>query len=382
MPKSGSAPFKNYLFILHKRYEAKNLVILRMRKFVFIIIIITLFCTIVAEGRGRFFKKIVAQRLARHATDNKGPEPDYSDQFFWAASPFKVDTSDSIPDFLKSETRDNRTDVFFIHPTSFFGEAEKVAWNADLRDTVVNNETDSRSILYQTTVFNGSCRVFAPRYRQANMKSFYVLGTKSANEAFDLAYSDVRKAFLYFLRNYNHNRPIIIASHSQGSLHAIRLLQEFFDGKALQNQLVCAYVIGYQIKKDAFRKLPVGDHANQTHCFVGWRSYGKGEIPKGAAAERGNSVCVNPLTWTTDEGYASPELHKGIMNGFRTITPHTVGAEIEPTAKILWVDTELLQDEKKVKIKNLHIYDYNLFWMNIRENIKLRIDAYFNPNNN
>ena len=64
------------------------------------------------------------------------------------------------------------------------------------------------------------------------------------------------------------------------------------------------------------------------------------------------------------------------MMGFRTIMTHTVGTEIEPTAKILWVDTEGVLDEKKARIKNLHIYDYNLFWMNIRQNIKLRIDAF------
>ena len=347
-----------------------------MKKLVFILIAFTFLAFTPSEKRGRIIKRIVERKLDRNTVENSGPEPDYSNLHDWSASPFKEDTSDSIPDFLRSDTRDARVDVFFIHPTSFFGEAETVAWNADLRDTVVNNETDSRSILFQATVFNGSCRVFAPRYRQANMKSFYVFGTPSAKKAFDLAYSDIRMAFLYFLKHYNNNRPIIIASHSQGSLHAIRLLQEFFDGKPLQKRLVCAYVVGYQIKMDAFKKLPIGDHADQTGCFVGWRSYSKGEIPRGAAAENGNSVCVNPLTWTTSEEPVSPELHLGIMMGFRKLIPHSVSTEIEPTAKILWVDTEGILDEKKARIKNLHVYDYNLFWMNIRQNVKLRIDAF------
>ena len=347
-----------------------------MKYLVFILLALTLFAFAPSEKRGRIIKTIGEQKLDRNTVENSGPEPDYSNLHNWAASPFKEDTSDSIPDFLRSETRDERADVFFIHPTSFFGEAETAAWNGDLSDTIVNHTTDSRSILFQATVFNGSCRVFAPRYRQANMKAFYVYGTPSAKKAFDLAYSDIRKAFLYFLKNCNNNRPIIIASHSQGSLHAIRLLQEFFDGKPLQKRLVCAYVIGYQIRKDAFRRLPVGDHANQIGCFVGWRSYAKGEVPKGVAAENGNSVCVNPLTWTTEEKPASKDLHQGIMNGLRNIIPHTVGTEIAPSAKILWVDTEAVLDEKKSEIKNLHIYDYNLFWMNIRQNVKLRIDTF------
>ncbi|MDO9341805.1 MAG: GH92 family glycosyl hydrolase [Bacteroidales bacterium] len=313
----------------------------------------------------------------RNTLKKSDSEPDYSNLSNWAASPFKEDTSDSIPDFLKEEIRDQRADVFFIHPTSYYSKAENAPWNADLSDTVTNQETDSKSILFQATVFNGSCRVFAPRYRQANMKTFYVFDTPIAKETFNLAYSDVRKAFLYFLENYNENRPIIIASHSQGSLHAIRLLQEFFDGTPLQKRLVCAYVVGYRIKKDAFKKIPVGENADQTRCFVGWRSYAKGEIPKGVVADNGNSVCVNPLTWTTSEQWASPELHQGVMNGFETIVPHTAGAGIEPSTKILWVDAQGIIEENGEKVKNLHIYDYNLFWMNIRQNVKQRIDAYY-----
>ena len=277
---------------------------------------------------------------------------------------------------MKNEVRDARADVFFIHPTSYFGEKKGSPWNADLRDTVVNNNTDNLSILLQASVFNGSCRVFAPRYRQGNMEAFYVFNTPEAKAAFDLAYNDVKKAFQYYLKHDNKKRPIIIASHSQGSLHAIRLLQEFFDGKPLQKRLVCAYVIGYQIKKDAFKKLPVGERPDQTGCFVGWRTYAKGEIPKGSAAENGNSVCVNPLTWKTSEEWVSSDLHLGIMNNFEKIVPHTVSAGIEPSSKILWIDTQEVLDPQKKKITNYHRLDYNLFWMNIRQNVKERIDAF------
>jgi len=304
-------------------------------------------------------------------------EPDYSNLINWAASPFKKDNSDSIPEFLNDEVRNQSADVFFIHPTSYFSEDEDASLNADLNDTETNLETDYRSILFQATVFNGSCRIFAPRYRQANMKAFYVFETPIARKAFDLAYSDVKKAFVYFLENYSENRPIIIASHSQGSLHAIRLLQEFFDGKPLQKRLVCAYVLGYHIANNAFKEIPVGESAGQTGCYVGWRSYVKGEIPKGIEKENGNSVCVNPLTWTISDKWAPPDLHLGIMNGFDTIVPHTTGAGIEPVTKILWIDTQVTIEEDAEKVRNLHIYDYNLFWMNIRQNVKLRIISYY-----
>lgn len=305
-------------------------------------------------------------------------DPDYSNLANWAASPFKTDTSDSIPAFLKNETRDQRADVFFIYPTSFFAEGDSAAWNADLNDQVVNKETDTRSILYQATVFNGSCRIFAPRYRQANMKSFYVRKSDVAIKAFDFAYNDVRKAFMYYLEHDNKNRPIIIASHSQGSLHAIRLLKEFFDGTPLQKQLVCAYVVGYQIEKNAFKSIPVGENARQTGCVVGWRTYINGEIPNGIKAENGNCICVNPITWTTSPDWALYRQHEGVMAGFKRIRKHTVAAKIEPSAGILWTKLRWPLKILAGKAKNLHTYDYNLFWMNIRENVKDRIDAFLN----
>ena len=47
----------------------------------------------------------------------------------------------------------------------------------------------------------------------------------------DVAYADVKRAFDYYLENYNNGRPIIIAGHSQGSGHGMRILKEYFDDK-------------------------------------------------------------------------------------------------------------------------------------------------------
>lgn len=183
-------------------------------------------------------------------------ELDYSKIENWAASPYKSDYSDFVPGCLKNSAEEEKpADVFFIHPTSYFAEEDTASWNARLSDSIVNTETDTKSILFQASAYNGSCRVFAPCYRQANMEAFYHMETSRAIDAFNLAYNDVKTAFEYYLKNENKNRPIVIASHSQGTLHAIRLLKEFFDGKPLQKQLVCAYIPGYPIGKNAFEKL-------------------------------------------------------------------------------------------------------------------------------
>lgn len=306
--------------------------------------------------------------------------PDYSDLKYWAASPHKTDASDQIPMFLKDEKRELLADVFFIYPTIYDNDADTASYNAWLNDEKVNTEIDNTTILLQASVFNGSCRIFAPRYRQANMEVFYKMGTTRATEAFDLAYSDVKTAFQYYLKKENNGRPIIIAGHSQGALHAIRLLQEFFDGKLLQQQLVCAYIPGFRIKNEDLKNIPAGEKPDQIGCFLGWRSYIKGEIPKKVEPEKGNSICVNPLTWNTSTEWASPLLHKGIMLGFESIVPNTLSAGIEQATKILWVEIPPEILEMLEKKKDLHIYDINLFWMNIRENVKIRIDAWMKAN--
>lgn len=302
--------------------------------------------------------------------------PDYSNLYFWAASPHKADASDKIPVFLNNEKREILADVFFVYPTIYDNNSDTASWNAWLNDNKLNDEIDKTTILLQASVFNGSCRVFAPRYRQANMDVFYKMGTPRATESFDLAYSDLEDAFQYYLKNENKGRPIIIAGHSQGALHAIRLLKEFFDGTPLQQQLVCAYIPGWQIKNEEFKSIPASEKPEQTGCFAGWRSFLKGEMPKKIASENENSICVNPLTWNTSDKWASPEQHKGIMLGFESIVPNTISAGIEPNSKILWVDVPPQKLEMLEKKKDLHIYDINLFWMNIRENVILRIETF------
>src|SRR5690242_2721637 len=108
--------------------------------------------------------------------------PDYSDQDYWAASPFKQDPSDEVPRDLQPSEKDSLADVFFIYPTSYTDLKKPDGWNADIDDAEINAKTDKRAILYQASVFNKYCRVFSPRYRQANLDAFYT-NKKDSSEA-------------------------------------------------------------------------------------------------------------------------------------------------------------------------------------------------------
>ena len=215
---------------------------------------------------------------SQYAFKSEDGAPNYSDLDYWAAHPWKKDLSDSIPGPLRGEVTDSIADVFFLYPTSFT-ERKNPEYNAGIDDDYLNAKTDYSSILYQASVFNQSCRIFAPRYRQANISMFFTNDTAKANVAFELAYRDIRTAFEYYLKTWNNNRPIIIASHSQGSKLAERLLKDFFEDKPLQKQLVVAYILGWPVQKDYFTSLQVCEDSLQTGCICSWRTLRKGYIP-------------------------------------------------------------------------------------------------------
>ena len=151
--------------------------------------------------------------------------------------PFRKDSADLTPDTIFTDLQsESSVDVFFLHPTSYTGTKGQRFWNAPLDDEKVNRKTDRTSIRHQASIFNGAGKIYAPRYRQAHLHAYFTKNEKElAQQAFDLAYRDVAAAFQYYLDHYNKGRPIILACHSQGTTHGMRLLKEFFDGKPLQN---------------------------------------------------------------------------------------------------------------------------------------------------
>ena len=216
--------------------------------------------------------------------------PDYSQQADWLASPFKDDPSDYAPGGKGRIVSDSAVDIFFLFPTSFQAELTDGTWNASLDDPKVNNESLSRSIKYQASIFNKAGRVFAPNYRQANYNVFLQKGRQS-KQALDQAYADILTAWHYYLEHYNQGRPFIIAGHSQGALHAARLLKDEIDGKPLSDRLIIAYIPGMPIKKGDFTSLQPCSDSTGTGCITSWRTYLDGYKPEWLQSEsRGEMI--------------------------------------------------------------------------------------------
>jgi hypothetical protein len=302
-------------------------------------------------------------------------KPEYSNLNYWASHPWKKDNADNIPADIQNKKTDSVADVFFIYPTTYVDAAMPMGWNAGIDNEALNKRTDNSTILYQASVFNKHCRIFSPRYRQANLKAFYTADKATADKAFDLAYDDIKTAFEYYLKNYNHGRPIIIASHSQGTLHAGRLLKEFFEGKQLQKKLVCAYIIGLPVFTNYFKELQPCKDSTATGCFISWRTFEEGYVAPYVEQEKEKAYVINPLTWTLSEERAPAELNKGgILKNFDKVIPRLVHAQVH--GSVLWVNKPKFFGSVFLKIKNYHIVDYNLFYINIRDNVGARINSY------
>ena len=303
--------------------------------------------------------------------------PDYGNLDYWAAHPDKHDPSDSVPAPLRNDPRYSQdVDVFFIHPTTFTDPKDSGSTNAAIDDPVINAKTDRTAMLSQASVFNGACKVYAPRYRQAHIHMYYDPDKTRQKKAFDLAYADVKAAFQYYLDHFNQGRPIVIASHSQGTNHAQRLLMDFFEGSNLRNRLVAAYLIGMPIAKNAFPDIPVCQDSIQTGCFVTWRTFREGYEEKPYDALDTVTAVVNPLTWSTSPEAATREMNRGaVLYKFNKVLPATNDARIH--GNILWISKPKFPGSAFYKSRNYHIGDINLFYVNIREDVRRRVGLFW-----
>src|SRR5690606_17685380 len=138
------------------------------------------------------------------------------------------------------------------------------------------------------SAFNAAGRVYAPRYRSVRMPIWFAEDRDSVAKATDFAYRDVKQAFEYYLQHWNNGRPIIIVSHSQGTLHTIRLLRELFENQPLQEKLIAAYLIGNTIPDTPwFTQIPLCASAGQTGCYVTWNTMIDGGNPHHWIGEKG-----------------------------------------------------------------------------------------------
>ena len=362
------------------------------RRFLIIIFILT----VLAVGGAFAIFQYGGNVLLRQATPQgrfeaaeAGTGPDYSAQSSWAARPGMArNPSLWLPGGVEQGPV-GAASVFYIHPTTYL---ERDRWNAPLD---AGGQTEFRTRLFvqsQASAFNAAGEIWAPRYRQAAFGAF-LLKSDDAQKALDLAYSDVRAAFDYFLSRMPEGEPIILAGHSQGALHLMRLLQE--RGGRLGDRLVAAYVVGWPISATAdlpSLKFRACAEAGQSACILSWMTFGdpgnpdlildpwrETKGPLGQDRRREDILCINPLTGTLN-GTAPPEANPGILLPNADLVtarlePGRVGARCDKGLLLLEGDIPPL-GPYVLPGNNYHVYDYALFWAAIRRDAERRLASW------
>lgn len=335
------------------------------------------------------------------------PAPDYSNPENWAALPNRLDAGDVVPENDSfGDLQDTApVDAFYIHPTTYRSAA---SWNQPLDDTAINDWTDESVIARQAAVFNACCRVFAPRYRQATAAGVVAPPSMRALGAYELAWQDVRAAFLHYIEHENRGRPFIIVGHSQGAAHVERWLKEFWPQARFREKLVAAYAIGVSFSERTLAEIgggiPVCATPTSTGCFLSWNAFDRAGDPsqylssslarhqmRFGSAEGSAVVCVNPLTFSLMEPAASAAMNIGALPARRgvglaatlkqgTRLPQTEAGRIGSSCEggILRVDGVPKEGYAIVQLPGgmLHFNEFDLFYQNIRTNAKKRGEAF------
>jgi hypothetical protein len=315
------------------------------------------------------------------------PAPDYADPQSWAALPDRDDWADQVPPGLQDRQADARVDVFFVHPTTFYRGS---SFNAPIDDARTNQATDRGPMATQASVFNAVARVYAPRYRQVALGAYM---REDREQGLDLAYGDVRRAFDYYLQHWNQGRPFFIASHSQGTRHAQKLLRESFEGdegRPLRSRLIAAYLIGGWVPERRHARgrsdLPACETSIQIGCVIGWRTVGASGTGRDALStlrEGERNLCTNPLLWTRTPEVAPASLNLGslppgsLRDGMLPAPePGLVGARCADGWLRIDEPSDLGRGKRLARGGDYHVFDYAFFYMNLRENARMRAEAF------
>lgn len=293
----------------------------------------------------------------------------------------KLDYSQAENWLEKPAEATKAVDVFYIYPTvTGFRDPVEIC---DITDSVlVEGAQMVRRI--QTSVFDESCNVFMPYYRQISMPK---PGSDYSAIIDYISGFDATDALDYFLNNLNEGRPFILAGHSQGAATLIALLENYMTKhpEALK-RMVAAYPIGYAVTHDFLERtgLKFAEGATDTGVIVSWNTEGPANQNAKNVTLAPGGISINPINWKRDDTYAPVSENLGSL----TVT----GELVCPGIADACIDTErgsvivTTVDAKLYAIpadaadlfgpESYHLHDYGFFYNNFKQNIADRINAF------
>lgn len=162
-------------------------------------------------------------------------------------------------------------------------------------------------------IYEQHCRMYAPYYRQAVLAD-YDLPANEAEPYFNLAYKDVRAAFVYYMQHENNGRPFVMSGFSQGAEMCLRLLKEFGNTDFVKNNMVACYAIGWRFTPQEAKQYPYirpAQSADDLGTVIMFNSEAP-EVTSSAIVPEGvKTFAINPLTWSCGSQKAPKTLNAG-----------------------------------------------------------------------
>ena len=331
-----------------------------------------------------------------YADSPLAPAPDYAKLSSWDANPgLKTDPARWTPTGYAAAPHPGVA-VFYITPTAYLGRDR---WTMPFDDEATNTRV-GQYLRTQASVFNGVGALWSPKYRQATFGAFMTTKPDAA-KALDLAYGDVLRAFDAFIAAVPPGMPIILAGHSQGSLHLLRLLKDRVAGKPLAQRIVAVYAVGWPVSLTADLPalgLPACTAPEATGCVLSWQSFAEpaeyadvraaSDVIPGVTglSRKGTALlCTNPLLGRPSRTAVPAARNIGALVpggslASATVEPRRVGAHClasGPSAGILSIGSPPAGfGEYVLPGNNYHVYDYMLFWANVRADVEARVNAF------
>lgn len=291
------------------------------------------------------------------------PQPDYSKQERWALLP---------------EKQNAKVDVFYVYPTIFMGNGPEYmdVTNAELKERAKNQAA------FDTGIFKGQANIYAPLYRQAS-----IVLLQSSKDATVTSFSDIKRAFDYYLNNYNNGKPFFLAGFSQGSMAVLDLMKSKFHDKDLRNKLIAAYIIGYSVTAEDLAEYPflkMAQSSDDTGIIISYNTQIAGNGYSSVLKK--NSRAINPISWKTNDKPSKEKQYRGAVifdlrsNKIISLSKPFKTACLEKDTNALVVDVDTSEYNASQIIFPagvLHMYDYMFFYNNLQENVSERINSYF-----
>lgn len=322
------------------------------------------------------------------------PANAYDDPRMWIARPDITTGNPALwkPAGVKDQPTAQKAAIFFIHPTSYITTLGDAHWNMRLDDKG-SLATARRFVQGQASAFNAVGDVWVPRYRQANYGAF-LTDKPAGDQALSAAYRDVVQAFAAFLKA-NPTGPLILAGHSQGSRHLLQLLREQVAGKPVASRVAAVYAVGWPVSVEADLPalgLPACARRDQAHCIVSWQSYAEPADPSpivqtferrngytGKPRKGTHMLCTNPITGAFN-GAAPASANRGTLDSRDEAKPPRLLKGVVParcdTSGVLMIGEPVDMGPFTLPGNNYHVYDYSLFWGDVREDARQRLAAF------